>query len=189
MRWCTVACAKTAMATVLSSRMPWGIQQFAFTPAFKVTPVTLACLQPKSKMSHTVSSQALLHTLIFYNVAAAQHNLNKTTWTILCEQFSLNLMSLLFPDMCRCNLSVWDSDEPVPRAELLKGVAGAHGILCLLSDKIDTEVLDAAGKAKLWVSCKWKYWPGNIDNSHIKYSQDPTWKWSALSQLDLTTLL
>ncbi|XP_051514673.1 glyoxylate reductase/hydroxypyruvate reductase-like isoform X1 [Myxocyprinus asiaticus] len=44
-----------------------------------------------------------------------------------------------------CNLSVWDSDEPVPRAELLKGVAGAHGLLCLLSDHIDAEVLDAAG--------------------------------------------
>lgn len=40
---------------------------------------------------------------------------------------------------------MWDSDEPVPRAELLKGVQGAHGLLCLLSDKIDTEVLDAAG--------------------------------------------
>lgn len=63
-------------------------------------------------------------------------------------------MPLLFPVMCRCNLSVWDSDEPVPRAELLKGVAGAHGILCLLSDKIDTEVLDAAGKANHWVSCR-----------------------------------
>ena len=40
---------------------------------------------------------------------------------------------------------MWDSDEPVPRAELLKGVSGAHGLLCLLSDRIDTEVLDAAG--------------------------------------------
>lgn len=49
---------------------------------------------------------------------------------------------------------MWDSDEPVPRAELLKGVAGAHGILCLLSDKIDTEVLDAAGKANLCLSCR-----------------------------------
>ncbi|XP_077331490.1 glyoxylate reductase/hydroxypyruvate reductase isoform X2 [Lithobates pipiens] len=39
----------------------------------------------------------------------------------------------------------WDSDDPVPRAELLKGVAGAHGLLCLLSEKIDQEVLDTAG--------------------------------------------
>ncbi|XP_078116814.1 glyoxylate reductase/hydroxypyruvate reductase [Sander vitreus] len=44
-----------------------------------------------------------------------------------------------------CEVSLWDSDEPVPRADLLKGVQGAHGILCLLSDKIDAEVLDAAG--------------------------------------------
>lgn len=33
----------------------------------------------------------------------------------------------------------------MPRAELLKGVVGAHGLFCLLSDKIDREVLDAAG--------------------------------------------
>lgn len=52
----------------------------------------------------------------------------------------------------RCKVSLWDSDEPVPRAELLKGVAGAHGLLCLLSDKIDTEVLDAAGTLDItWI--------------------------------------
>ncbi|XP_029918647.1 glyoxylate reductase/hydroxypyruvate reductase [Myripristis murdjan] len=44
-----------------------------------------------------------------------------------------------------CKVSLWDSDEPLPRSELLKGVEGAHGLLCLLSDKIDAEVLDAAG--------------------------------------------
>ncbi|KAL3044877.1 hypothetical protein OYC64_013199 [Pagothenia borchgrevinki] len=44
-----------------------------------------------------------------------------------------------------CEVSQWDSDEPVQRADLLKGVQGAHGLLCLLSDKIDAEVLDAAG--------------------------------------------
>lgn len=42
-------------------------------------------------------------------------------------------------------MSQWDSDEPVPRTELLKRVQGVHGLLCLLSDKIDAEVLDAAG--------------------------------------------
>lgn len=40
---------------------------------------------------------------------------------------------------------MWDSDEPLSRAELLKGVQGVDGLLCLLSDKIDAEVLDAAG--------------------------------------------
>lgn len=91
MRWCTVACVKTMMATVfngsmwMSSSMAWGIQQFAFTPAFKVTPVTLVCLQSKCKTSHTVSSRALLHTLIFYDVA---HHLNETTCTNLCKYLS-----------------------------------------------------------------------------------------------------
>lgn len=40
---------------------------------------------------------------------------------------------------------MWDSDEPVPRSDLLKGVQGAEGIICMLSDKIDAEVLNAAG--------------------------------------------
>lgn len=44
-----------------------------------------------------------------------------------------------------CEVSQWDSDEPVPRADLLKGIQGAHGLLCLLSEKIDAEVLEAAG--------------------------------------------
>lgn len=42
-------------------------------------------------------------------------------------------------------MSLWDSDEPIPRVELLKKVEGAHGLLCVLSDQIDAEVLDAAG--------------------------------------------
>uniref|UniRef100_A0A8C3RZS7 Glyoxylate reductase/hydroxypyruvate reductase n=1 Tax=Chelydra serpentina TaxID=8475 RepID=A0A8C3RZS7_CHESE len=43
-----------------------------------------------------------------------------------------------------CSIQQWDSDEPVPRSELLAGVAGKHGLLCVLSDQIDKEVLDAA---------------------------------------------
>ncbi|MEE6510877.1 hypothetical protein FKM82_031213 [Ascaphus truei] len=44
-----------------------------------------------------------------------------------------------------CLVQQWNSDEPIPREELLKGVVGAHGLLCLLSDKIDKELLDTAG--------------------------------------------
>ncbi|KAM6391303.1 glyoxylate reductase/hydroxypyruvate reductase [Rhynochetos jubatus] len=44
-----------------------------------------------------------------------------------------------------CCVQLWDSEEPVPRAELLASVAGKRGLLCLLSDRIDREVLDAAG--------------------------------------------
>ena len=41
--------------------------------------------------------------------------------------------------------SVWDSDEPPSREEYLMSVKGVDAILCLLSDKIDREILDSAG--------------------------------------------
>ncbi|XP_013907056.1 PREDICTED: glyoxylate reductase/hydroxypyruvate reductase [Thamnophis sirtalis] len=44
-----------------------------------------------------------------------------------------------------CSIQQWDSEEPIPQAELLAGVAGKDGLLCLLSDRIDKKVLDAAG--------------------------------------------
>ncbi|XP_059409878.1 glyoxylate reductase/hydroxypyruvate reductase-like [Carassius carassius] len=40
---------------------------------------------------------------------------------------------------------MWDSDEPVPRLELLKKVKGCDGILCVLTEKIDIQLLEAAG--------------------------------------------
>ncbi|KAH0628461.1 hypothetical protein JD844_009668 [Phrynosoma platyrhinos] len=44
-----------------------------------------------------------------------------------------------------CSVQQWDSDEPIPQSELLAGIAGKDGLFCLLSDRIDKEVLDAAG--------------------------------------------
>lgn len=40
-----------------------------------------------------------------------------------------------------------DSDAPLPRAELLRRAAGAAGIIAMLSEKIDDELLTAAGPA------------------------------------------
>ncbi|XP_051240643.1 glyoxylate reductase/hydroxypyruvate reductase b [Dicentrarchus labrax] len=41
---------------------------------------------------------------------------------------------------------LWDSDDaPVPRKELLQKVKGVDGLVCVLTEKIDAELLDAAG--------------------------------------------
>ncbi|CAI5680266.1 unnamed protein product [Oreochromis niloticus] len=41
---------------------------------------------------------------------------------------------------------LWNSDDiPVPRKELLQKVKGVDGLLCTLTEKIDAELLDAAG--------------------------------------------
>ncbi|CAG5129083.1 unnamed protein product [Candidula unifasciata] len=43
------------------------------------------------------------------------------------------------------DVEIWASDEVVPRDELLKKVKGVDAIFCTISDKINKEVLDAAG--------------------------------------------
>lgn len=44
-----------------------------------------------------------------------------------------------------CLVSIYPKDEIIPRKELLKGVKGMDAILPILTDKIDDEVLKAAG--------------------------------------------
>ena len=46
-----------------------------------------------------------------------------------------------------CDVTQWDHDDPVPREELLHNVQGKDALFCLLTDKIDKAVLDAAGGA------------------------------------------
>jgi glyoxylate reductase len=44
-----------------------------------------------------------------------------------------------------CDVDLYVGDKAISRDELLKRVAGTHAIVCLLTDAIDTAVLDAAG--------------------------------------------
>jgi len=45
-----------------------------------------------------------------------------------------------------CDMDLWEDDLPPPREELLRRVAGCDGVLTLLTDRVDDEFLDAAGK-------------------------------------------
>ena len=40
---------------------------------------------------------------------------------------------------------IWPDDLPPPRSTLLEKVRGVNGLLCLLTDKVDGELMDAAG--------------------------------------------
>lgn len=40
---------------------------------------------------------------------------------------------------------MWEKPEPIPRSELLSRIPGVEAVYCVLTDKIDDEVLDAAG--------------------------------------------
>ncbi|HOV33584.1 MAG TPA: D-glycerate dehydrogenase [Candidatus Hydrogenedens sp.] len=51
----------------------------------------------------------------------------------------------LFEHFGKENVKIYEGDIPIPREELLKEVKIVEGLLCLLTDKIDSEVMDAAG--------------------------------------------
>jgi glyoxylate reductase len=44
-----------------------------------------------------------------------------------------------------CQADVWPDELPPSRQEILKRVRGVEGLLCLLTDQIDAEIMDAAG--------------------------------------------
>src|SRR5438093_12328477 len=46
----------------------------------------------------------------------------------------------------RCDADVWEGPpEAIPRDELLRRVAGKHGAVTLLTERVDAEFLEAAG--------------------------------------------
>ncbi|MBN1390699.1 MAG: D-glycerate dehydrogenase [Candidatus Thermoplasmatota archaeon] len=47
------------------------------------------------------------------------------------------------------DLDVWEEDRPMPRSELLERVSDKDGVLCLLGDRIDREVMDRAPGLKV----------------------------------------
>ncbi|MCE1252855.1 MAG: D-glycerate dehydrogenase [Anaerolineae bacterium] len=61
-----------------------------------------------------------------------------------------------------CEMDLWPGDLPPQRADLLKHVPGVEGILSLLTDRLDGEILDAAG-AGLKVISNYAVGYDNID--------------------------
>lgn len=52
---------------------------------------------------------------------------------------------LIDSDIYSCDVSVWTGSSAVPRNELIKNISGKDALFCLLSDRIDAEVIEAAG--------------------------------------------
>ena len=71
----------------------------------------------------------------------------KKTYSVLVTrkipQSGLDLLSE------KCELEVYPEDRPIPRQELLRKITAVDGLLCLLSDSIDRDVLDAAPRLKV----------------------------------------
>ncbi|XP_018008605.1 glyoxylate reductase/hydroxypyruvate reductase-like isoform X1 [Hyalella azteca] len=51
-----------------------------------------------------------------------------------------------------CDVDIYEGSYPMPRDQLLARVAGKDGLFCFLTDRINAEVLDAAGRSLRVVS-------------------------------------
>lgn len=54
-------------------------------------------------------------------------------------------LNLLYEAFGKDNVTIYPEDQVIPRDDLLKGVKGMDAILPILTDRIDGEVMDAAG--------------------------------------------
>jgi glyoxylate reductase len=52
----------------------------------------------------------------------------------------------------RCDVDLWERDDAIPREELLRRIGGKSGAITLLTDRVDAELLDAAGPELLIVA-------------------------------------
>ena len=60
-----------------------------------------------------------------------------------------------------CRVEGWDHEVPPPYEVLLEGVAGKDGLLCLLTDRIDAALMDAAPGLRVISQCAVGY--DNVD--------------------------
>lgn len=52
-----------------------------------------------------------------------------------------------------CDVEIWDRETPPPYEEIVEKIAGKEGLLCLLTDRIDAALMDAAPTLKVISQC------------------------------------
>ncbi len=65
-----------------------------------------------------------------------------------------------------CEIDLWEQDVPMPRDMLIERLRDKDALLCLLTDKIDAEVMDAAPRLRIISNYAVGY--DNIDIIHAK---------------------
>ncbi|KAI4455881.1 2-hydroxyacid dehydrogenase-related [Holotrichia oblita] len=91
-----------------------------------------------------------------------------------------------------CEVTSWTGSSPVPRAELLKNVSDVDALFCLLTDKIDKDLLDKAKKLKVIGTMSVGYDHLQIDeikSRNIKVGYTPNILTDATAELTIALLL
>jgi glyoxylate reductase len=65
-----------------------------------------------------------------------------------------------------CALDLYEGRDAIPRGELLARVKGAHALICLLTDRVDADVLDAGRDLRIVANIAVGY--NNVDVSECR---------------------
>lgn len=135
---------------------------FISSAAAGASPILASLLRPstivvRSKSKVIQSSSPLLYRNMATQkpkVFVTRPDVPKPAMDLLrerCCKYILFLENFVFSQdltwnhLIRCDVTTWGEERPVPRDYFLKNVSGVDGIFCLVTDRIDAEVLDAAG--------------------------------------------
>lgn len=92
-----------------------------------------------------------------------------------------------------CEVTSWTGPDPVPKTELLKNIQNKDALFCMLTDRIDSEVLDAAGqnlKVVATMSVGYDHLDLNeLKRRNIKVSYTPDVLTDATAELTVALLL
>jgi glyoxylate reductase len=67
-----------------------------------------------------------------------------------------------------CSVDLHEGDDPIPRAELLARVRGQQALLCLLTDRVDVEVLDAGADLRIVANIAVGYDNIDVASAHAR---------------------
>lgn len=63
----------------------------------------------------------------------------------VCRRLPQSALDMLYAAFGSSAVAIYPEDRPIPRDELLRSVRGVEGLLPILTERIDAEVMDAAG--------------------------------------------
>ncbi|GLG94316.1 Glyoxylate reductase/hydroxypyruvate reductase [Gryllus bimaculatus] len=139
-----LSCPKSVFVPVIStcSVRVWGVFCSSFV---RFVPMKLHYFQTNVYKNIALNCSFFLGRRVSFSTCQPSLNMGKEKPQVYvtragCPAKGIDLLKQ------KCDVEIWSKPlEPVPREELLKKVKGKDALFCLLTDKIDKELLESAG--------------------------------------------
>lgn len=110
----------------------------------------------------------------------------------ICKILCIRVLSMSNVNVNSCEVSIWPGAAPVPKAELVKNLWDTSALFCMLTDKIDKEVLENAPNLRVIATMSVGYDHLSISEikaKNIKIGYTPDILTDATAELTVALLL